>query len=498
MPKIVSESIIKNKYLIYIILITAISGIFWSSVIPLFQAPDEHRHYAVIQHYAEPREYQVPYGPKGSMDLFDVSTQNISPALRQTVRAVEYEKCCFDSNGKYIFNNFSDYGPEEGVIRSSNLNRFVEKYPPYNIKYSPVYYKAGSIIENILANKGVNIIERAFTVRIFSVLIGIIFIIITYLTLKELFFSSLESLLLSLTISFQPMLRFIISVINIDCLLFLSFGIFILGSVKLIKEKLNYKNGSLIILGTSLSIWTKPPGYFTLTALGVLLIIYLILHYKEKLTLKSILKNKTNLAILSVLILALGTFLTFSSHIAHSFFPKLKPLSVVKEYLLYHLTLQTSIERSLTYWGNFGCPNVPISKYYIFIIWIALLLSAVGFISYLINGISEWKKANRQNKTFFCQILFLLYMMLGFGFMIHFINFQQSDPINFASLTASVGIIGRYFFPVILAKFIIITVGFSYLFKRISRVKIIFWIFIAMLALNSITLFDYIIPRYYL
>ncbi len=490
----------ENKLLSLLILTTIVKGLVWAFVVPIFQAPDEHRHYATIQHYAQPKDY-APSSydfPSGDFNFFDIDTHNMSPELRNFVEKIELPKTCFDANGKYSFQDNSSFGLHEEQIRSANLLRFVEKYPPYKTPYSPLYYKTDSYVENFLAEKGISIIERAYLMRLISVIVFSILILVYYFIFKELSFSKTESALLAGILSFQPMLTFICSIINIDSLSFLSFGIFTLGAMKIFK-KIDSASVILLISGTILAINTKATGLFLLTALAVLIILYLVCHKIKLLSLSRLAKNKKQLTKLILVILLFSGISFFVFHKLQSHYSSIVSLDVIKKYIQYHLELPISIDRSLSYWGNFGSPNVPISKYYIFAIWAILAFSIIGFLGHIFSCIRKKEiKKNITNRIFFFQIIFLTYILVAFNLMIHFVNIQAANPENFADPFASIGTPGRYFFPTIFAKLTLFIIGFCYFFKKISREKIIFIFLIAMILFNMICLFSYIIPRYYL
>jgi len=103
----------------------------------------------------------------------------------------------------------------------------------------------------------------------------------------------------------------------------------------------------------------------------------------------------------------------------------------------------------------------------------------------------------KQEKTAFYQTIFLIFCVLGFFLMIHTVNFQQVNPRNVADESHSIAIQGRYFFPVMAAKFYLIFLGLSFLLSRPSWRAVAWFLFSFMLVLNLAGLFVYVIPRYY-
>jgi len=495
----IANLIKKNKLLLLILAITILKGSIWTFIIPAFHAPDEHRHYATIQHYAEPENYSPATKKqlKKSFNFFDINTHNLSPELRNILEKTEFENTCFDYNGKNYFSKSSLLGPNEKQIRSSKLNRFIEKYPPTNISYASSYYKISSILENYLADKNINVIERTHAIRILSILIIVLLVFISYLIFQELYFNLTESALLSGIVSFQPMLSFMGSVINPDIVLFLSFTIFILGAMKLLRRGLNFQSAFLIFAGTALAIHAKPPGYFLLLGILILATLYILQNRKNRLFLSPLFVKKHIDSSLFITILAILTlYFTFNKFLSYKF--NFVSLETLKNYIKYQFQLPISIDRSATYWGNFGSPNVPISNYYIFFIWFILFISLIGLLFFAKKLFQEFKKKNHNKETLFLQILFLSLIVIGLDLLIHFVNVQGANPKDFGNPYASIGTPGRYFLPAICAKFALIAFGLSYFFKRIKREKILFWFLTLMIFLNMAAIFNFIIPRYYL
>ena len=496
---------IKENYLILLILLVSfIKGIVWVYAIPLLHAPDEHRHYATIQYYAEPKNYKPMSHdfPLENWNFFDFNTHNLSPELSNATQNLSTQNLINDTNFKDSFSENSSFGPRENNIRNFKGSRFVEKYPPQIINYSPLYYKITAFIENQLSIKNANIIEKVTVIRIISVFILLLFIIISYLSFKELSFTPIESAAMAGAISFQPMLTFIFSIINVDALLILSFGIFLLGALHLLKNSWTVKNASLLLGSTFLAINTKPTGYFLAVASLLLIIFSLFLHQKEMIcSYFSIIKRSFFLLLVFftsiVLIISTAGFLIFNQ--IHRYFEfAIRPFFIFKDYILYQLQPNIMLDRSLSYWGNFGSPNVPINQVCIYFIWLILVVAALGIILKIFLMLKNYHELDFQKKILFFQLLFLFFMVIGLDFMMHYVNFLGANSSNFAAPFSSIGTPGRYFLPVIGAKFALITVGFSTIFGNVSHTKIIFALLILMILLNSIALFNCIIPHYYL
>lgn len=486
------SKIISNKLLILIIFLTFIKGLFWTGIVPLFQVPDEHHHYATIQHYAEPKDYKPLSNdfPIGHIIFNDTRTQNLSPELKAFLKATQFDEIRFNPESKLtpIDNNIS-----ENKLRENKLSHFVEKYPAWYIKKASIYYNIASIGEKIFYN--FSIMERAYIARIFSIILTTLTILFSYFIFRKLYFNKLESSLSAGIISFHPMFSFMSSSINLDSMLFLSFTIFTLGIISALKDKLNKKNALLIIFGIFLAINTKQPGYFLFLPLIISVLFYIAIYRLDKIKKLSKLQK---IALLSTLLPLILSLLYFTLIKFFSLFDRTNSVFNLDKYIEYHLQFSLFIDRSLSYWGNFGWLNIPISTNIIFIIWIFLFLATLGITLFIVDKIRKWKKLNINDKILFFQVLTLLIITVGLNLLIHFVNFQQSNINDLGNPLKSIGTQGRYFLPAIVSKFAILIIGISYLFKKFKREKIIFVIFFMMIILNTISLFNYVIPRFYL
>jgi|GEM_PF-2205610 len=524
-----------NKLIILILLITLIKGIVWSYATPLFQAPDEQVHYATVQHYAEPASYAPKSTdfPLAKTTLSDIKTQNLSPELRNFLEKTQFDQVRFHKDKIQNFAVGSYNGRYEDSIKSAALPRFVENYPAWTVNYPPLFYQGAAALENTFS--GASIIERFYLLRLCSVVLVTVFILFSYLTFRELNFAKASSSLLAGAVSFQPMLSFIGSSFNVDNLLIATFGIFLLGAVRFISGRYVswgvLTNIILMLVGLALAILAKPSGYFLLVA-AIFLIVSYVLSYRFK-TIKD---NKYGYAQIftgaaALILLVVGTVFIYRE-LKSDFFPGFQPLSLLPAYAAHQLKYPILLGHSWFYWGDFGWLDTPISRYAVYLIWAVLALGTGGIIVYLYQKIRFWKELNEQEKTLFLQIVFLILVYVGFGLAIHAVNFQQVNPANVADESGAIAIQGRYFFPVIAIKFFLVFWGLVILWKfmdlKLRRlvqiapklvqvsdlnlrflgfsgssrrleptIKVALFLFLAMLVLNFVSLFGYLIPRFY-
>lgn len=482
----------KNNYLLHILLlITLLKGVVWAAAVPLFQAPDEQFHYATIQYHALPKGYEPVSKdfPSSKTTFGDINTQNLSPELRSFLEKTEFDKIRWKPDNQMTFAENSSFGTGEEELRNGSLSRFIERFPPWLIEsYGPAYYKSMGLVEKALS--GESIMERVFAIRLFSVFLGTLLVLCSYFIFRELFLDKTESVMLAGVVSFQPMLTFIDSSINIDPLLFLSFAVFILGSVRILRGNIDIWSILLVLAGMKIGIYAKQPGYFTLAALPTLILFYFLLYQKDRLAHFS--KNQRILGTIALFATALGT----AWFAVRNFFPGItKPLLLAPKYFLHEIKYEPMLGKTLSYWGNFGWFDAPLARFFVSAIWFLLFLSVIGMARYFTGHFFSKSQKSGEERIFFFQMLYFLFFVTGVSLMIHFVNLQFVNPANVAE--QPLGTQGRYFFPSLIPRMSLLAFGFAWLLPKIEKKWIFLTFLAAMVFLNLWSLFGLIIPRYY-
>lgn len=481
----------KNNLLIFLLAITFLKGAVWAAAVPLFQAPDEQYHYATVQWYAIPKgHFQQPQDfPLKKVRNEDIVTQNLSPELRSFLEKTDFDRIRWKPDNQMSFVPNSSFGNGEKDLQSANLSRFIQRFPPWYVSYGPDYYKAMAFIENALGDK--SIMERVFAIRLFSVFLGTLLVVCAYFVFRNLFLDKTESAILAGIVSFQPAFTFVESSINIDPLLFLSFALFVLGSVRILRNMIDKWSVLFVLGGMVVGIHAKQPGYFMLAALPVLIFFYFWLWQRQKIA-PLWQKSKVLTVVIPLAVIFAVVFLALQRIFGYIG----TTIRLIPKYILYELQYVPTFERTLSYWGNFGWVDTHLARFFIFAIWLGLILSAAGIVKYFFKYFRRPAEGNE--KIFFFQLLYFLFFVVGVGAMIHFVNLQYANPNNVADQSQSIGLQGRYFFPAIIPKMALVAFGLAFLFSKINRR----WIFLALLAgmifLNLWSLFDLVIPRYYL
>lgn len=457
-----------------------LKGVFLTVLHPIFIGQDEARHYNTLQYLAEPKEKNWEIiERKKEMNKEDVGNYNFSQEIRETGKISGLNII----RGE-VFNTplYSDgyIGIGEEKITAKGWNRHNEYYPSDIVGGRGFYHTMASWIEKNLADQ--NILVRFFLIRIFSVILGVLTILLAYWIAKNIRFSSKISLILTAIISFQPRLTIYFTNINYDALLILSFTLFMLGGVMGLRKGICPKSVFLIILSVLLGVSTKGTGLIILF-LAVLLLSFLIYKKTQR---KFIFFLSFFMMLIALLLSPYNPlkYLPFGN--GNSFFETIKSLG---NYLFESLTLGRLSFSSKIYWGYVGWINSWFLENFIYLIWFLEFFAFIGLIWFLF---SKKKVDFLPEKKF---IIFLLLMLIALQIGIRSYDWKIFDRTNSFAL----GTPGRYFLPTLIAHIIIIFTGMGMLFKKAERFENSLKIgLILMFAFSMFIIFNIIMPRFYL
>ncbi|MDR3558857.1 MAG: glycosyltransferase family 39 protein, partial [Candidatus Pacebacteria bacterium] len=266
------EGIKKPSFILALILLVFfLKGVFLATVYPMFTGQDEARHYNTIQYLVQPSGLNLPLNDRYAKTNNDnFSDYNFSQEILQVGQASGIDRLRSD-----IFNtiNFSSgyNGRNEAAIDSNG-------WKPYNyfsyrdIALPGLYHQLGAAIEKAFANQ--NILVRFYSIRIFSVLLGTLAILFAYLIAENVGFPAEYALLLTAIVAFQPKLSDYFTNINYDALLIPMFFLFTLGGVLALKNGLNWKNFSVMLLAAVAATLTKGTGLILCGTLALFILYF--------------------------------------------------------------------------------------------------------------------------------------------------------------------------------------------------------------------------------
>ena len=327
-----------------ILVVFFLKGVFLATLQPIFTGQDEARHYDTVQYLAEPigavaeaeKIQKNNYDKARDKDDFD--TYNFSEEIQKTAEATDT-----DILRGEIYNTIRFSDSSEGINETAIT---AKAWRPYNYYSDPdiagttsLYHKTASQIEKLFSDQ--DILMRFYLIRIFSVILGTFAVFLCYQIARTIGFSTKVSLILTAILAFQPKFSLYFTNINYDVFLIPSFFLFTYAGVLTLKNGLNWKTLSLLLLSILIATETKGTGYI-LVIVFLSLIAY-FLYEKVKLQ-----DKKIRYAIYGLCFIA---SLAIVSFLFNHFF-QIKNLSSISDYLSKTIT-----------WNKFILPyNLKIFK----------------------------------------------------------------------------------------------------------------------------------------
>lgn len=569
--------------LVALLALFAVEGVVLSFLMPIFQNPDEQIHYGTVQYWAEPKEktweiYAYESG-KYFIDAKDIRTSNLPEEMVRSAYIAKFNELTFERQN---IQNFSDESLEKQIVEN-DWKRYVDVSPSAVSGTKSVYYLFASWLEHLFSDE--SIFTRIFSMRMLGVAFGAVTVLLAYLTARKIGFSGNASLLFMTLVAFQPMFVATAAQVNIDIALVFSFSLFLYAGVSFLKAcdpesdseisgsrippkagrqagMTILKLGLLAVFAAVLGLFSKGPGIVLVAALYPLFVWGAYRKYtldsrfrgndkteeeeEDKARFLDYARNDREagrndkkgarndkvrkffgyigIATITLVGLALlavpkDYLIGITNATALSKFDS--PLESIGKYL--DKTTDTGVLRdsSLSYWGNFGWLDTPISGWMLSVInWIEI----VGFVTVLVYLLvpvlkkMDWIAAvaalPRNDKMGWVPerryLVFFLAMILALQFAIRFYDWRVFD----ATGQILIGQPGRYFLPNLIGHLVLVVVGVgiavSWMKRWIAAVatlprndKIDFEMILKILALAMILLqlhaiVNVIIPRYYL
>jgi hypothetical protein len=271
-------------------------------------------------------------------------------------------------------------------------------------------------------------------------------------------------------------------------MLTLDFTLFIFGGIWILRNGINWKNFSIATIAIAMAILTKAPG---VVLVPIAYFLFLYAFYKKSGPNKSVFIKRT---ILVTLVLILAAVI-FSPYFLDSLLlsGRVSEFTSLSQSLsgYFSATAKKFSSFELSYWGNFGLNNAPMSPNVLYIIWPIEAISFLGLIVYLFKKYPASYFFNPGKRI----IVFLMAVTLALQIGIRFADWRYFDA--YGSLVLKT--FGRYFMPTVVSHILLITLGYLVIFRR-ERVyeNFLKLLLILMTVLFYYSIFNIIIPRYYL
>jgi len=455
-----------------------LKGVFLATITPIFVGQDESRHYSSVQYLAEPRPITWPLIGKDLTEKEGFEVYNYSQEVQGTARAIEHDKVNDYLFSTYFFIQRYD-GKNETEINNNNWHQYNEYASP-NIAGKYLYHHLASGIEKIFGEQ--SILVRYFLVRIFSVFLGMLTILFSYLIAKNIGLSSKNSLLLTAIIAFQPRFSIYSATISYDVLLILMFALFTFGCVLALKNGPNWKNIPLIMASIYLGIRAKPTAY--ILVIGAALLFAYFAYEKVKNKSKNI-KYVTGLLIASAAVIIL---IYFKNHFVGSVNSFAIFATSINNYLHESLTAGRFALSSRTYWGSLGWVDNWFLGNATDIIWGIEAFAVAGIVFFFVS-----KRPEHLPERKYIVFLVVMIILLQFGI-------RAADWTIFRNLgSLELGTPGRYFLPNLTTHIILVFIGIGALLqKKIYFERLLIMGLIIMMTFMMYIIFDTMIFRFYM
>ncbi len=459
--------------------------VFLAAVLPIFSGQDEARHYNTIQYLNEPKEkiWKIQeaerLNEKKNLDTYNFSEEIIGAGNAAEIFGFK------DSLNKINFPAGS-IGRNEDLINSRQWESVNKKYPPdiTGKGYQDLYHRLGAFIEKKFSDQ--SILIRFYLIRIFSVILATIFIFLSYFVFKNAGFSQQHSLVMTAIVSFQMKFSTYMTNINYAPLMFVSFAGFTLGGVLYLKNGLHWKNVSLMLVSIIIGIFTKGSAIVLIPVFVGLLGLTIWKKNKENKI------SKKNIALVAILCIFLVSLLCKNYNVL-SFLPKTgggigETIKSFSDYASASLPKIYSLSKN--YWGKIGWVRVDYAMSFIWIIWIIEVFALFGIARFLF---SKNKKPSFIPERKYIWFFLALIMALQIG--IRFFDWRVFSTSGKLDL----GTPGRYFLPNLPVHIALLFSGLGMILKKKSYFDYVVVFFLILIFLLSFhTIFNVIVPRYYL
>ncbi|OGG16299.1 hypothetical protein A3D77_02470 [Candidatus Gottesmanbacteria bacterium RIFCSPHIGHO2_02_FULL_39_11] len=407
-----------------------LNAFIWVCLVPIFHTPDEQSHFGQVAFVAEK-------GRNSEGEELDLSKEiYTSEVLLGTHR---------DNSGNNRFTFHPEYripysdsliGYHEASISAVNTHKDKSTFVRIEASRYPIlYYIPGSLIYRLFYTS--DIFTRVLTVRIWSLLLFMMFIAVSY-KLGRLLFPKrhLEQFIFPILVGFQPMLIFANVGVNSDALGNLLFTIFIYWIVHIIKNSFTVGNTANLFITLLLCIYSKPQFIITIPITVILILAIAIRDLKtEKKWLYISLFGVFGVVLLYIFYrIGFGSFVLIQTIINHLNLQSL--LKYTREYTLSH----TYTEVLPWYFGIYKWLGVTYPRGIHRIINRILILAIVGLGLSLFKLIRNRSQVNRHIQS----IIFLI----GIAW-IFYAGISVFDWLSWYQSGFQLGIQGRYYFPVV-------------------------------------------------
>ncbi len=426
-----------------------LNALCWVIFIPVWQYPDEQAHFAQVQDFAELNH--VPIGePNSSYEIIlsekylltERNERGDNPFVYHPQRKLNVKK--------------SFYGPGEKIINELPQSTRKVMVKSESTNNPPLYYFLSAAIYRILYQS--NLFTRIFAIRIFSLFIYMLTIFLTFKLGVKIFYNrSISKITFASLIAFAPMYVFSSTGILTDPFTNLLFTALIFLCIKVLINGFNKLSLALLITTIILGTFTRQHFIVSIPIVMLAVVIRTIRYTKHLKIIIFVLPTVSA-------ILVLSNFATKVPILSNFRIPE----GMFNAKLLFSLNFvqysswtvrHTYHETMPWFWGVYKWLSLTLPpETYRFINRI-ILLAAFGFVIRIFKIIKAKKIEEKDYIAFFMATTICLY----------YLSFVVWDYFFHLNHNFSFGIQGRYFFPIMIPIFYILTYGLFEVFKIVFQ-----------------------------
>ncbi|MDO8498056.1 MAG: DUF2142 domain-containing protein [bacterium] len=447
------KKISSDTFLLLILLIFIIKGIFFIFLVPPWEAPDEPGHVAYVEYL-----YKFKNLPSALKPLISLSINR-----------------SFEENKKILKN-----------IRTKKLNTIEKKDlwnrsdrrldpAPVNLASHPPLYYIYLLPFYIISLPFSSYLTLVF-LRFASVILGLWSLFITFSLGKKLFKKNINlSYLLVFLVSFQPMFSFTHAVVNSDAFVIFAFLYFLNNALEIVKKKkVFHKDLFTLTLVAGFGPLMKPQLVILFIVFGLVLR-WVKVSRKKFFAFFSLPLVPTIIWFFYKYLMEGGRFISYSVQVTGD---TARPIWM---YPVEFILQKQPAGIFMSFWGFFGWLNVPMPKW-IYLLFLAVIVCGVGGWFTRVKKIRS-QKISKEN---------ILLFSACFLYVLSIVVFD----IQVFALAHHFVIHGRYLAPILPFLLVFIVQGISFYSQQLFR-NILLTLTIATFILSSVVMYMTLSHYYY-
>jgi hypothetical protein len=459
---------------------TLLKGVLWSSLIPLWHAPDEMAHFAYAQAISRTGRAILP--PLQELPLENFILNDLMQVDRVAFNRQVPLDFADEARVNALKQQLSDPASKTTFRRGSTV--YLTVYHP------PSYYVLAAVVLSLLRSS--DILAQMALLRLLSVALGLATVAAAYLAARTLLPADrFTPLAIATLVSFQPMITVNSSTVSNHALEIFLFTLALWLVIRAVRYGLSWPGALALGLAVGLGVLTRIGFLAVLPPLG-LLALWDIFREKARRTSKLF-----RWLLLAALIAVMASFWYGQPMRALEQGPSGAPGGAEAVSLDSFIGfLRSHNWRKYTdlfgmYWAIFGWNDtiMPLGVYYV--ILAVCLLALLGW------GVRWWRYLRRDGpeRPAAWQIVALL--LLGLAALFLVLEFLVIEYLQAYVGRSSFYTQGRYYLAAIVAHMIFLALGVSAFFSRNWRGPVAALLAVLMILLNGYCLGGVVVPRYY-